>query len=204
MSPFTHPIPAEWLTAYYDGELEGAQQDQMEAHLRQCAECRHELEQWNALSQTLASDQSSQVALTGQSAFWRRVQSQLPERRPARPAPAPLRARSVLLRWSPGIGLLLLNAGVQVAAVAGTALMLVPARLWIVPDWASWGYGLAANAGLGWLAWLVPGSWSGLGLIVSLLTLSGGLAVLYLAWLGYELRYGASAQSARVIAERGI
>ena len=100
--------------------------------------------------------------------------------------------------------MLLLNAVLQLAAVAGAALMLVPARLWTAPDWANRGYRLAADWSLGWLAWLLPSRWNGLGMILTLLTLSGGLAVLYLAWLGYELRYGVPAQSGRVIVKRGI
>jgi hypothetical protein len=34
MNRLAHPIPAEWLTAYYDGELDMARQDQVEAHCR--------------------------------------------------------------------------------------------------------------------------------------------------------------------------
>ena len=43
MSPFAHPIPAEWLTAYHDGELDARRRQQVEAHLPECPECRLEL-----------------------------------------------------------------------------------------------------------------------------------------------------------------
>jgi anti-sigma factor RsiW len=193
----THPIPSEWLTAYYDGELDKARQKQVEAHLAECPECRRELGEMRSLSQALGADELPQAELTGAATFWQGVQSQLPERRPAA---APAKPQRVLLRWSPGIGLLLINGLLQVAAAAGTVLLLVPARLWSLPDWAGFGYQIAADSSLGWLAWLVPGSFSWLGLVLWWLTLSAGLAVLYLAWLGYELRYGASARYGRVVA----
>jgi hypothetical protein len=46
---------------------------------------------------------------------------------------------------------------------------------------------------LGWLAWVLPAAWSGVGMFALFVIVSAGLAVLYLAWLGYELRYGAPA-----------
>jgi len=193
----THPIPSEWLMAYYDGELDKARQKQVEAHLAECPECRRELGEMRSLSQVLGSDELPQAELTGAATFWQGVQSQLPERRPAA---APAERHRALLRWSPGIGLLLINGLLQVAAAAGTVLLLVPSRLWSLPDWAGFGYQIAADSSLGWLAWLVPGSFSWLGLVLWWLTLSAGLAVLYLAWLGYELRYGASARYGRVVA----
>ncbi len=200
MSPLTHPIPAKWLTAYYDGELDVARRDQVEAHLPECAECRRELEGLHALSQTLGSDALDQKDLTGSADFWRRVQSQLPDRRQPAPAAARISASRLVLRWSPGIGLLVLNGAVQAGALISTALIVLAPRLWTVPAWVQWGYQLAGNTALGWLAWLVPGNTSWLGLILLSLSLSAGLAVLYLAWLGYELRHGASALYGRVMA----
>jgi hypothetical protein len=111
--------------------------------------------------------------------------------------------RSVLLRWSPGIGLLLLNGIVQVAAVAGTILVLTTWQLSTTPAWAAWLYRFAAGATLGWLAWLLPTNWGGLGLFLFWMTVSAELALLYLAWLAYELRYGASATFVRATAWRG-
>jgi anti-sigma factor RsiW len=186
-----HPIPAEWLTAYYDGELDAARRGQVQAHLPECAECRRELEDMNALGQALARDGLPQEAFTGPAAFWRGVQRQLPNRQPAQPALARVSTQRVLLRWSPGIGLLLLNGLVQVAAVAGTVLLLMTWQLSTPPAWAAWIYRLAASATLGWLAWLLPANWGGLGLFLFWVTVSGALALLYMAWLGYELRYGA-------------
>lgn len=203
MSQLAHPIPAEWLTAYYDGELDAARRDQVEAHLPECAECRRELANLNALSQALAADTLPPEAGIGGADFWRGVQSQLPDRRSARPAGASVSARSVLLRWSPGIGLLLLNGVAQVAAVAGTAFVLLTSAQSSAPAWEAWIYRLAADSTLGWLAWLLPAGWSGLGLFLFWLMVSAALAVLYLAWLGYELRYGAAAWSGRAMARRG-
>ncbi len=203
MSRLDHPIPGEWLTAYYDGELDAARRDQVRAHLPQCAECRRELAELEALSQTLAADALPLAAGTGPVDFWRGVQSQLPDRRPAQPIRTPLSARGILLRWSPGIGLLLLNGVVQVAAVAATALMLIVSPLSGAPGWATWSSRLAADLTLGWAAWLLPAGWSGVGVFLFWVSVSAALAVLYLAWLGYELRYGDAASGGRAIAGSG-
>ena len=203
MTPLPHTIPAEWLTAYYDGELDAARRERVKAHLAGCAECRRQLEEWSALNEALAADKLPQERLTSPAAFWRGVQARLPEQRPAQPAPTPVSVSRVLLRWSPGIGLLLLNGALQVAAVAGVALMLVPARLWAGPAWAGWAYSLAADSSLGWLAWVVPSGWSWVGVSFLSLTISAGLAVVYLAWLGYEWRYGAARRYGQVPAAQG-
>jgi hypothetical protein len=190
MNVRTHPIPSEWLTAYYDGQLDGARRERVEAHLRECAECRAELEAWNALSHALTAAPLPRADLSNPADFWSGVQARLAPRDAAPDAPS---ARAMLLRWAPGLALLALNGLLQVAAVAGTVLTAVPTRLWPAPEWLNQLYGLAGSMGLGWLAWLVPGNWIGLGVIALSLTVSAGLAVLYLAWLGYEWRYGAAA-----------
>jgi hypothetical protein len=141
------------------------------------------------------------------------VQARLPEQGSmARPPMPAVSARRVLLHWSPGIGLLALNALVQVAAVAaGVAVVAVGPVLarWPAPAlapalaWAAWGYQLAAGSTLGWLAWLVPANWGGWALLGLWLTVSAELAVLYLAWLGYEWRYGAAPAFGRAAAAKG-
>jgi hypothetical protein len=42
---------------------------------------------------------------------------------------------------------------------------------------------------MGWLAWLLPDQWSGLGMATFFVVMSAWLAVLYLVWLGYAWRY---------------
>ena len=124
-----------------------------------------------------------------------RVAAHLGECADCRQALAELGALSqALLRWSPGIGLLLLNGVVQVLALALTGLLLLPMALvqavaW-TPAWATGLVQLAAGATLGWLAWLVPDGLSGWVLIGVWLIVSAELALLYVAWLGYELRHG--------------
>jgi anti-sigma factor RsiW len=194
MSALTHPIPVEWLEAYHDGELDAARRDRVAAHLPGCAECRRELEALQALSRALASDDLPQASLASPAVFWRGVQSRLPDRQAAG---APVSGRRVLLRWLPGFGLLLLNGLLQVAVVAVAILTLIPSRLWAIPGWTGWWLPLVSSSTLGWLAWLVPGNWSALVVIFWSLTLSGTLAVLYLAWLGFELRYGAPGRYVR-------
>ena len=71
MNRLAHTIPAEWLTGYFDRELDPARRDQVEAHLAQCAECRRELEGLNVLSQALACDDLPQEGLTEAAGFWR-------------------------------------------------------------------------------------------------------------------------------------
>jgi anti-sigma factor RsiW len=200
MNRLAHPIPGEWLTAYYDDELEPARRAQVVAHLPECADCRRELDELRALSLALAAGALPQAALTAPGAFWRGVQQQLPERQPAPAVGAELNAGRVLLGWAPGIGLLLLNGLVQVAAAAGTLFLLTTGSLAATPTWAVWIERLAAGASLGWLAWLLPGGWGGVGLGLFWLTVSGALALLYLAWLAYEWRYGTAARVARATA----
>ncbi len=195
MSPFAHAIPDEWLTAYHDGELDAARRRQVQAHLPGCAACRQALAELGALRLALAADElTPAAALAGAEEFWQRVQPQLAARPAARPLPAPLSPRQVVLRWLPGIGLLLLNGVVQVLGLGLTLLLLGAGTLAQAPAWTAGLAQLAAGAlgatTLGWLGWLVPADWGGWLLIVFWLLLSIELAVLYLAWLGYELRHG--------------
>jgi anti-sigma factor RsiW len=213
MSPLTHTIPAEWLMAYHDGELGAVRLAQVEAHLLECAECREELEALSRLSQALAADLPPAGDTANAEDFWRRVQSQLPAlRRPAASPTAPpslarhpggASARQVVLRWLPGIGLLLLNGAVQVLGLGLTALMLLPSALAQAPAWAAALLPLASGATLGWLGWLAPANWSGWELFGFWLLVSAELAVLYLAWLGYELRHGPHITFGRALTGRG-
>ena len=44
----------QWLGAYHDGELRGAQLERVEAHLKSCADCRADLARLESLSALLA------------------------------------------------------------------------------------------------------------------------------------------------------
>ena len=200
MNTYSHPIPAEWLSAYYDGELDAARRAQVEAHLPGCADCQRELAELKALNEALATDTLDAGTLTDPGAFWNNLKPQLADRLPTRPAAAQISAQSILLRWLPGIGLLLLNGAVQVGAVVGTLFMLISTQLPAAPAWVSRLDRLAAASTLGWLTWLVPVNLSGVGLFAFWLIISAGLAVPYLAWLGYELRYGRLAVSSQATA----
>ncbi len=72
-----------WLGAYHDGELKGLRLRQVETHLTDCAMCRAELEQLQALTMLL---QASPIAkgLTPPERFVAQVGLQLP-RRPTQP-----------------------------------------------------------------------------------------------------------------------
>ena len=189
MNAYSHPIPAEWLSAYADGELDAARRAQVDAHLPGCTDCQRNVEDLEALRRVLAADRLPSGTLTNSAAFWTSLKPQLVDRPATGPA-ATISGQSVWLRWLPGLGLLLLNGAVQVGAVVGTLIVLISTQWPVAPAWASGVDRLATAATLGWLTWLVPADWSGLGLFAAWLVISAGLAVLYLAWLGYELRYG--------------
>ncbi len=188
-----HPIPAEWLSAYCDGELDPLRRQQVDAHLPGCAECQRELAELEALRQALSAGALPDGALTPATAFWHTVEQRLPDRLASRLATTPARVDlgGLVLRWVPGLGLLALNGIVQAAAVVSTFLILVVPQFSSAPAWTPWADRLAASLSLGSLAWLVPVSWSGLGIFSFCVTVSGGLGIVYLAWLAYELRYGA-------------
>ena len=200
MTDLYHPIPAEWLSAYYDGELDAARRQQVEAHLPTCADCQRELAAMESLSQALSADEPAAGAITGSAAFWHNLRPQLVDRLPARQTAEGTGGLNILVRWLPGVGLLLVNGAVQVGAVAGAVLVLISAQLPAAPAWAARMEHLAASSTLGWLSWVVPADLGGLGLFALWIIISAGLAVLYLAWLGYELRYGPLAVSGRVTA----
>ncbi len=194
MSEMPHPIASAWLSAYYDEELDAARREQLEAHLAGCLDCQQALAALKSLSEALSADEMPAPTPADDAAFWRRLKPELPDRVPARQAPrARAGSRNLLLRWAPGIGLLFLNGVVDAAAAVGTLVMFVASRVSPAPAWAHAANWLAADASLGWLAWILPAAWSGLGLLALFAGVSAALAVLYLAWLAYELRYGASA-----------
>jgi anti-sigma factor RsiW len=190
MSENAHPIPTAWLAAYYDGELEPARREQLEAHLAVCAECQSELAALRSLSETLTTDELTGEALSDGATFWQALERRLPDRTPASAA---LPARNVLVRWLPGISLLVLNGALQTAALAATALMFVLPQVRPAAAWSQGVNSLATGVTLGWLAWLLPAAWTGLGIFMAVAALSASLMIAYMAWLAYEWRYGAKA-----------
>jgi anti-sigma factor RsiW len=180
MSGYPHTIPHEWLAAYHDGELDAARRAELETHLLDCALCRQELAVLQSLSDALAVDRLPDGALTGHVALWSKLEPQLPDRAPATLSP---------VGWLPGISLLLVGGLVQFAAVAVAVVMLIDGRAPWAADSIAWLGSVAASALFGWLAWLLPERWVGLGLAGALVILTAWLAALYLAWLCYAWRY---------------
>ncbi len=178
MSEYAHVIPNEWLALYYDGELDSRRRAQVEAHLPACLLCQQELAALQALSTALAVDRLAENALTTQSArlAWRELEPRLPERGTS---------TSSLLRWLPGIGLLMANVFVQFIAVVSVMAMFVAGRLGWVALPIAWLDRALSDWLLGWIAWLLPIQTGGWGLALCLIILSAWLAVLYLAWLVY-------------------
>jgi len=171
-----HAIPNEWLALYYDGELNEIRRAQVQAHLRSCADCQRELATLKALSRVLVVDRLADDALASRAVFWRKLESRLPERAEAAPS---------LLKWLPGVGLLLANVLVQFVAVVSVVVMLLASQLgWIAQsiDWLD--RALLSWLG-GWLTWLLPAQWGGWGVSLGLVILSAWLAVLYLVWMGW-------------------
>ncbi len=190
MSENAHPIPSEWLAAYHDGELDAVRQAVVATHLLTCAECRRELAALKSLSEALSADQLDSRALTDDDVFWQTLEPRLPSRRPAS---ANISDRNTMIRWLPGLSLLVLYGAAQIMAAIGTGLMLILGSTAPLPAWTLGLDRLAASATLGWLAYSWPTEWFGLGFFAMFVALSAGLALAYLAWLAYEWRYGAAA-----------
>ncbi len=195
MNDSSHPIPLEWLEPYHDGELDAERRALVDAHLPECATCQQELAELQHLRETLWADSLPDDALTDGKVFWQGLKARLPERA-ATAANASISPRQLFSRWLPGLSLLLLSSVVQVLAGIVAVVWLVLPPLGPLPAWAGTLDHLTADILVGWPMWFVPDNWSGLGFTVLILLISAGLAILYLAWLGYELRYGQLAMQA--------
>ena len=180
MSEHPHAIHNEWLTAYFDGELDEARREKVEAHLLACASCQQELAMLRSLSDVLAVDPLPENVLTSRAEFWRKLESQLPDRSPVEQS---------LFRWLPGVGLLLINGLVQLGAAVSAVVMIIASLLSPESQPLTWLSRAAASSVMGWRTWLLPDQWIGLGLAAFFVVISACLAVLYLAWLGYMWRY---------------
>src|SRR5512138_2398761 len=133
----------DWLNAYLDGELNGSQLQQVEAHLVDCQACRAELESLAALSSLL--HEVPLPEFTAPERFAAQVSLRLPHRRTSAPA-----------RKALGIGWSLMPAGLAAAWI------FISASSWVNQILA-----VANNLGLlsGLSNWMVfqPGtssSWS--------------------------------------------
>jgi anti-sigma factor RsiW len=180
MSEHPHTIPNEWLAAYHDGELDETRREKVEAHLPTCASCRQELATLKSCSDALAVDRLPDDALVSRAEFWCKLESRLPDRVSVEQSP---------FRWLPGIGLLLINGLVQLGAAVSAVVMIIVSLLPSETQPLTWLSRAAASLVMGWLTWLLPDQWSGLGLAAFFVVISACLAVLYLAWLGYIWRY---------------
>jgi hypothetical protein len=178
MSEHPHPIPNEWLTLYYDGELDLLRRDQVEGHLPVCLSCQQELAALKGLSSLLAVDRLGNDIFESRSvrSMWTELEPRLPERAAAAPS---------LLRWLPGFGLLIANVVVQFITVVSVTVMLAGSQLGWIAQLVDWLDGALSDWLLGWTTWLLPVPSSGFGLSLFLILLSAWLAVLYVAWLGH-------------------
>lgn len=171
---YTHDSPGKWAAAYYDGELDEAGRQEFELHLAGCPGCQRELEALQALGSVLAGTPSIEGDLAPWAAFWSELEPRLPERVP----------EPSLSDWLAGLSLLLLNNLLQVGAAASLLMLLLAGQASWLDQAVTRLSRMASKLVFGWLAWLLPAEWSGLGLIVFFMYLSVFLAVLYLAWLG--------------------
>jgi anti-sigma factor RsiW len=190
MNIHPHPISNEWLSAYFDGELETARREQVQAHVLTCTQCQRELDALKNLRQTLAAGRLADQALTAPIAFWNEVEARLPERMLAAPSVVNVNPKELVARWLPGIALLLLNGLGQLGLAAGMGLLFIISWLPTSSPLLAYARGWADALTLGWLDWVLPSQWSGLGVFFMFIVTNASLAVTYLAWLGYELRYG--------------
>ncbi|MBN1890762.1 MAG: zf-HC2 domain-containing protein [Thermoflexales bacterium] len=171
----THDTPGKWAAAYYDGELDEAGRQAFELHLAGCPGCQRELEALQALSSMLAGGRSIEGELDPWAAFWSKLEPHLSER---------TAAPATLATWLAGLGLLLINGLIQLGAVASLLVVLMAGRAEWLAGPVAWLSHLASRLVFGWLTWLLPPQWSGLGLALFFVELSVLVAVLYLAWLG--------------------
>ncbi len=175
-----------WLEAYHDGELHGLRLRQVEAHLAECAACRTELEQLQALSALLQSPAAARC--TSPDRFVAQVKLRL-ARRPEQPAGKRaleagwrLIPAGLLGAWAfaqtvfviVGIVFIASNMGGDTAA----GLLSVPGGSWLLEAfrWTGMHLGRVERMVLQWLSTLG-------GLALLNLTLLIVFALLYWSWL---------------------
>lgn len=173
-----------WISAYYDGELSGARRQQVEEHLRDCENCRSELESLQRLSTWLRLDPDpvSPIAVeTFRAAVTRRLDQ------PGRTAYRASRPGAIWLSVPFGLvaAWVFLQVAVFLAGLPGklifegqlTQPVVSLANIWIA---------LPGLFGLSWLnALLEAFNWTGLGLqrfSLSLLNISLTFLITALLW----------------------
>ncbi len=144
---------SEWLSAYYDGELHGPRQQQVEEHLSNCLACHAELEELRKISKLLQGAPLPEHRLSAQR-FQAQVMLRLPPvvyqpvwQRTLKAAwqLAPL---SAVLVWVFGQTAWLLTS---LVSALGLERAGIPGG-WLIPGGASSGWGLAGTTlGLGLL-----------------------------------------------------
>jgi hypothetical protein len=135
----------DWIAAYHDGELGGARREQVDAHLRQCAACRAELERFEEISAWLKTS-PPMPARTHPEQFVSQVRLRL------RPQPAPpdrMRVLSAVWRLLP-LGLLAGWAFLQAVLIVSGALLAVLPLFGGLPGTGTLEWRLA-EAMAGWL-----------------------------------------------------
>jgi anti-sigma factor RsiW len=144
---------SDWLSAYYDGELHGPRQKQVEAHLAGCSACRAELEELRKLSNLLQAAPAAERRLSAQR-YTSQVMLRLP---PAVHRPGWQRALKAGWRLAPLGAVLVWVFGQTVWLITSLVSALSLERTgipggWLIPGGASLGWGLAETTlGLGLL-----------------------------------------------------
>lgn len=182
----------DWLQAYYDGELQGAQLGRVEAHLAACESCRAELEALQAISLLLQESSSAPDLLKPESFVARVVQAT--SEVPFRPAPPALK-RALETGWYLiPVGLFGAWVFVQTAYIVVAVVLLAqssPSTARLFP------FVLPSASDISWLAveqcftrsglevlWCIAGHVASLGGVVALgFGPLVGIALLYWAWL---------------------
>lgn len=169
----------EWLSAYHDGALTGAQQRQVAAHLAECATCRAELAALESLTALLHAAPPAATRLAPE-----RFAAQVGLRLPRQPERTALQqAAEIGWRLIP-VGVLGAWTFVQTVWIVGMALLFVTTLLGVTGTlaptvgWLREGFGFLPDAA----ATALRGWYHGR-LLVGGVMLLLGLAGLYGSWL---------------------
>jgi predicted anti-sigma-YlaC factor YlaD len=160
----------EWLSTYHDGELRGKALLQVETHLRECADCRAELQALQSLSSVLKSAPAPELTPPG--LFAAQVALRLPRRAAPRPPAWKLGAPLALIGiWA------FVQAGLKLAAFVLTA------------DWLLDFHWIETESLLRTTVWLTG---LNLGLLVVTVILWAGWMGLWVAWERHQAQPAAS------------
>ena len=164
----------QWLDAYLDGELNGSQTRQAEAHLESCPACRASLEQRRALSRVLRDAPTPAVGKSDQR-FVSEIALRLPRTAPAiRPEGRP----TAVWMMAPPVALFLAWAFIQSAMIVIAALEWLPGVEDAVWNGIRAGLMPESAAGLALPALPAPGVWD----VVILAAALVGIGMLFTGW----------------------